>query len=148
MKTSISILLGLGLVCGVLSIAWPARLVAQDGAKLGYGLGPGEAVVIIVPEDVTEPSQRGMTLTKRVKVTGAPGNATSVGTCHQGNIAMQPADALDPDGNEDAAPMEFAVLYPEGAELPTGTLMGAWRPGGPCGPGYEIMRGHILVTDY
>ncbi len=150
------ILFGFGVLCLALSTTSPAELVAQDrgtdqpvAANLGYGIEPGNAVIFIVAEDFfTEFDGRGWTLPGRVEVTGSAGSPVSVGNCHRDELPFQAGELIDPDGEDSPIPIEFAVLYPDDVELPMGVTLGSGRPGGPCGPGYRIIRRHVLATDY
>ena len=154
--------LGLGLLCIVLSVTLPADGVAQDRGtdqpvadNLGYGLEPGNAVIIIVPEgldpgDRLESADNWLSPEGRtaVEVTSGASSPADVGTCHRSELPMQTGNFASRSGNEPATEIEFAILYPDNVELPEGVLVGAWREGGLCGPGYQILRGHLLHTEY
>ncbi len=144
--------LGLGLLCVALSTTMPTQVVAQDrgtdqavAENLGYGLESGDAVIIIIPEDL-DPGDR--VVRTGIEVTGGVTSPVSVGNCHRGELPMQAGIFGMRDGSGSPVEMELAVLYPDNVELPEGIMLGAWREGGPCGPGYQILRGHILDTDY
>lgn len=113
--------------------------------NLGYGLGPGEAVIIVVPEHLV-PVAPGLRTAARV--TGAPAAPTALGNCNRTPLPLQAARWVIREGDGSDEDIQVAVLYPDNLVLPEGTLLGAWRPGGPCGPGYQILRGHVMVTEY
>jgi len=118
------------------------RAVAQN---LGYGLEPGQAVIILVPEHL-QPVGEG--LRTAVEVTGSPTAPASVGNCFRGQLPLQAARFYDRGGSDVAEEIQVAVLFPDNVSIPEGVVLGAWRPGGPCGPGYQILRGHVLDTSY
>jgi len=141
----LSLLLGLSLLS-------PSQVAAQDPSApravhgdLGYGLGPGEAVIIVVPEHLVPVGQG---LRTAVRVSGAPGAPAALGNCNRTPLPQQAARWVIREGDGKEEDIQVAVLYPDNLTLPDGILLGAWRPGGPCGPGYQILRGHVLTTEY
>ncbi len=153
MMQKVSKYFGFGIAALLLVATLPLHIAAQDRGtdremfeNLGYGLEPGQAVIIIVSDEFsTQWDGRGAIPPGPVEVTGAPTGAAAVGSCHTDELPMQAGVSLDPDGEGDPVPGEIAILYPDGVELPVGTTLGAWRSGGPCGPGYQILYGHLLL---
>jgi len=138
--------------CGILlvglSTAFAARAAAQEMApNLGYGLDPGDAVIVLVPEEVAmSAQQRGRIIEGHLEVTDAEGVATPVGNCERGDVMMQQAQVVSRDGA--VTQTRVGLLYPDDAMLPVGAVLDAWRTGSPCGDGFMILRGHLVVSDY
>lgn len=114
--------------------------------NLGYGTERGQAVIMIFPADLDVRDQRGSNT--GVEVTGTQTRRAAVGNCYPGEVTFQPARLIHRSGEFEPVQTEVAVIYPDNVQLPASVTVGAWRPGGPCGPGYQIQRGHILETNY
>jgi len=126
-----------------------AQQVYQD---LGYGVEPGKAVIIILPEhiDVAPPVHLSPTsiVQQAIEITGPATRSALAGNCHDVEVQFQPARFVHRQGQEAAVEIEVAVLFPDDTLIPQNIQVGSFRPGVPCGPGYQIQRGHVLNTEY
>jgi hypothetical protein len=85
--------------------------------------------------------------------------ATKVGTCASADVHFQDAELVDreaPPGRAEPAEKiptvatQVAIIIPGAAgfkELKPGWHMGGYRPGGHCGPGFDIYLAHIIATE-
>lgn len=141
-----------GLLCFALAVASAGSLAAQDrGAdravyhNLGYGTEVGQAVIFILAEGVEVGGDRE---NRAIEITGPATRSAAVGNCYAGEVKFQPARLVHRHGAEPPIETEVAVLYPDNTLVPQQILLGSFRPGGPCGPGFQIQRGHVMNTGY
>jgi hypothetical protein len=87
--------------------------------------------------------------------------ATDVGTCADASVHLQEAQIIDREppagrsgrGVQGVLPTvatETAVVVPGVTGFTTlkpGWRLGSFRPGGKCGPGYDIYLAHIIAID-
>ena len=120
----------------------------------------GDNATIIVPAGKVQ------NMRQVVVVKGAPKTAaTKIGTCGSADVHLQDADIVDREpppgargGRGEAAPAgtiptvatDVAIIVPGVAgfkELKPGWRLGSFRPGGKCGPGYDIYLAHIIAIE-
>ena len=114
----------------------------------GYGVEPGDAIIVIFPEDLDVGPQGAHKLLEVTEGT----RTDSAGNCEPGPVTFQQAELIDPHGETPPVKTEIVVLFPDDSQLSVGARVGSWRPGGsdgaPCGPGYQMQRGHVLDSEY
>jgi len=136
MKKTIILALSMFALGGLVS---PAQADAQ-AFRDGYGTEVGKVIVILVPEDAD--------ITGRFTVVQTTSNVTgtkSVGNCDRNaQLGVRAGTIVDRSGEKDSVEAEFVVLHPQDLTIPDGLLLGAFRESGPCGPGWRILRAHVL----
>ena len=149
-KTSIPLGMGLPALALALTLL-PGGVAAQQ---------LGDNATIIVPAGAIT------NLRQVLVVKGAPkATATKVGDCVSGDVRFQEAQLVDREpppgrgarGSEGSAvekippvATDVAIIFPGAAgfkELKTGWRLGSYRPGGKCGPGYDIYVAHIIAIE-
>ncbi|MBI3402199.1 MAG: hypothetical protein HY048_12330 [Acidobacteria bacterium] len=140
-----SILLG----AAILPLAlWPAGLGGQQ-------LGDNATIIV--------PAGKIVNLRQVLVVKGAPKAAKKVGDCASGEVRFSDAELVDREpppgrggrgGEADqkipTSATEVAVSYSGVAgfkELKPGWHLGSYRPGGKCGPGYDVYVAHIIAIE-
>lgn len=141
-----------GLLCFALAVTSAVGLEAQDRGgqqavyqNLGYGTERGQAMIIILPEGIDVGGDRE---NRAIEITGPATRSAAAGNCYTGEVKFQPARLVHRMGKEEPIETEVAVLYPDNILVPQQIQLGSFRPGGPCGPGFQIQRGHIMDTEH
>ncbi|MBI3491167.1 MAG: hypothetical protein HY047_05190 [Acidobacteria bacterium] len=128
---------------------WPAGLVAQQ-------LGDNATIIV--------PAGKITNMRQVLVVKGPPKAAVKAGDCAAGDVRLQDAELVDREpppgargGRGSEAPEKIptlsttvAIAYPGVAgfkELKPGWHLGSYRPGGKCGPGYDVYVAHIIAIE-
>jgi hypothetical protein len=135
-------------------IAFVVALVLP-GVAAGQQVGDNATIIV--------PAGKIVDLRQVVVVKGAPKpTATDVGTCSDAAVRLQDAQVVDREppagrsgrgaavGPLPTVATQTAIVVPGVTgftELKPGWHLGSFRPGGKCGPGYDIYLAHIIAID-
>jgi hypothetical protein len=135
-------------------IAFAFALVLPMTVAAGQQVGDNATIIV--------PTGKIADLRQVLIVKGTPKPAaTDVGNCADGGVHLQDAQLVDREppagrgGRGAKGPLptvstEVAIVVPGVTgfkELKPGWHLGSYRPGGKCGPGYDIYLAHIIAID-
>jgi hypothetical protein len=128
-------------------------LAVGSAGLVGQQLGDNATIIV--------PAGKITNLRQVLVVKGPPKAAVKVGDCAAGDVRWQDAEIVDreppPGRGGSGAPEKIptvsttvAITFPGVAgfkEFKPGWHLGSYRPGGKCGPGYDVYVAHIIAIE-